>query len=54
MVSTMGQVLVRAAKLTERVHPVGTQHEPNMPGLLAKLWVGLVEILPLLAIGWVL
>jgi hypothetical protein len=44
---------VRAAKLTERVLPVGTQREPNVPGLIAKLWVGIIEILPLLAIGWV-
>jgi hypothetical protein len=44
---------MRATKLTKRVHPIGTQRKPNVLRLIAKLWVGIIEILPLLAIGWV-
>jgi hypothetical protein len=45
---------VGAAKVTERVHPIGTQHEPDVPRLVTKLLQELsVEALPLRAIGWV-
>jgi hypothetical protein len=42
---------VRAVEITEGIHPVGTQHKPDIPGLVPKLWELGVETLPLLAIG---
>jgi hypothetical protein len=41
---------MRAAKVTEQVHSIGTQSEPNIVCLFSKLWECGVEILPLLAI----
>jgi hypothetical protein len=41
-----------AAEFTEQVHPIGTQHELDVPRLITKLLGELgVETLPLLAIG---
>ena len=42
---------MRAAKVTERIHPIGTQREPNIPRLIAKVRELCIETLPLLAIG---
>jgi hypothetical protein len=43
---------VGAAEVTERVHPIGTQREPNVHRLVTKLLEELdVKTLPLLAIG---
>ena len=42
---------MRAAEVTERIHPIGTQREPDVPRLFAKLHELGVETLPLLAIG---
>jgi hypothetical protein len=41
-----------AAEVTERIHPIGTQREPDTPRLITKLLRELgVETLSLLAIG---
>jgi hypothetical protein len=43
-----------AAKVTEWVHPISSQHELDVPHLVIKLLRELgVEVLPLLAIGGV-
>jgi len=42
---------MRAAEVIEWIHPIGTQREPNVPRLVAKLQELGVEMLPLLAIG---
>ena len=41
---------MRAAEVTELIHPVGTQRKPDVPRLVAKLSKLGVEMLPLLAI----
>jgi hypothetical protein len=40
--------------VTERIHPICTQREPNVPRLVTKLQELGIETLPLLAIGGVL
>jgi hypothetical protein len=42
---------VRAVEVTEGIYPVGTQREPDIPGLIPKLRELSVETLTLLAIG---
>ena len=42
---------MRAAEVTERIHPIGTQREPDVSRLGIKLLRELgIEMLPLLAI----
>ena len=41
---------MRAAEVTEWIHPIGTQREPDVPRLVVKLSELGVETLPLLAI----
>ena len=40
---------MRAAEVTEQIHPIGTQREPDVPRLVAKLPELGIEVLPLLA-----
>jgi hypothetical protein len=54
MVSRTGQVLWELLSSLKGFIPLVLSAKPNVPGLLAKIQVGLVEILPLLAIGWVM
>ena len=42
---------MRAAEVTEWIHPIGTQREPVVARLVAKLPELGIEMLPLLAIG---
>jgi hypothetical protein len=41
---------MQAVEVTEGIHPIGTQREPDTPGLVPKLRELGVETLPLLVI----
>lgn len=45
---------MRAAQVTKWIHPIVTQHEPDVPQLIAKLSVRGIEMLPVPGIGTVL
>jgi hypothetical protein len=53
MVSRTSQLLWELLSSSKGFIPSVLSAKPNVPGLLAKIRVGLVKILPLLAIGWV-
>jgi hypothetical protein len=41
-----------AASLSKWIHSISTQYEPNISWFIDKVLVAVIEILPLLPIGW--